>query len=208
MDRYPKKRRLDVRKTEADMFDNYKKSLLHFETDGKNIMHDFVSSRLKKAAGMRRVIHACFYVQCVAAITSIIVGLVFAPEVFSKVFATMAGISVILVAFFALGGHSGEKTASYVLDMVYAVTSFFMGGIAMYFCGSLLLVAAVASLTEFIVGYFRDWLLGFPTMMIKREHYTYTGPVEAEEPEEELPPPEPQKSELQEVAEAFMDILK
>ena len=38
------------------MFENIKKRLLHFETDG-DIIPDFIKARLRKTAALRKVVH-------------------------------------------------------------------------------------------------------------------------------------------------------
>lgn len=190
-----------------------KSRLLHFETGG-DIIKDFVQARLKKAAKLRGVIHVCFYVQCVIAAACIAVGVLLGNELHTQMFSGIAGVAVIVVAFAALGGGITEKTVSYILNMAYAVVCFFFGGTAMYICGGLMLAAAFAALGGFFAYYFRQWLLDYSPLMIREEHYTLKkgavlSTVREEKTEEEpLPPPEPQRSELMEVAEAFMEILK
>lgn len=192
------------------MIERIKNRLLHFETDG-NIIPDFVAARLKKSAKLRRIIHACFYIQCVLSMSCVIAGLLLAGSVFGAVFSAIAGLLAIVVAFFAMGGGASEKTASYIMDMVYAVICFGIGGFGMYLCGGLMLAAAVVALVSFFVDYFRRFLLEFSPLKLREEHYTLTGEA-AMMPslfhQEEQPPTEPQKSELMEVAESFMEILK
>ncbi|MBQ4165245.1 MAG: hypothetical protein IJD85_02880 [Oscillospiraceae bacterium] len=190
-----------------------KARLLHFETGG-DIIKDFVAARLKKAAKLRGIIHVCFYMQCVIAAACIAIGMLLGSELSAQIFSGIAGAVVIVVAFAALGGGVTEKTVSYILDMAYAVVCFFFGDTAMYICGGLMLAAAFAALAAFFAYYFRQWLLDYSPLMIREEHYTLKKGavlrfVDEEQPEEEpLPPPVPQKSELMEVAEAFMEILK
>ena len=192
------------------MIEWIKNRLLHFETDG-NIIPDFVAARLKKAAKLRRIIHVCFYVQCAFSIACVIAGLILAGSVFGSVFSAAAGVLAIVVAFFALGGGGSEKTASYIMDMVYAVICFFIGGLGMYICGGLMLAAALASLISFFADYFRRFLLEFSPLKLREEHYTLTGEAAVMPTlfhQEDETPPVPEKSELMEVAQNFMEILK
>lgn len=192
------------------MIEWIKNRLLHFETDG-NIIPDFVAARLKKAAKLRRIIHVCFYVQCVFSIACVIAGLILAGSVFGSVFSAAAGVLAIVVAFFALGGGGSEKTASYIMNMVYAVICFFIGGLGMYICGGLMLAAALAALVSFFADYFRRFLLEFSPLKLREEHYTLTGEAAVMPTlfhQEDETPPVPEKSELMEVAQNFMEILK
>ena len=50
------------------MLDGIKKRLIHFESDGKSVVSDFVSARQRRVGALRRTVHACFYIQCAAAL--------------------------------------------------------------------------------------------------------------------------------------------
>ncbi len=193
------------------MIDKIKQYLLHFETDG-NIIPDFVAARLKRSAVLRRIIHACFYIQCILAVAAIAAGCILSDGWVHIVISVVIGLAVIAVSFFALGGGKTEKTASYIMNIVYAVISFIIGGTAMIVCGCLMLAAALAAFISFAADYFRTFLLGFSPLKIREEHYTLTcDPEELPKKlveEAPLPPPLPPKSELMEVAESFMEILK
>ncbi|MBQ8170653.1 MAG: hypothetical protein IJZ95_01560 [Oscillospiraceae bacterium] len=193
------------------MINRIKQRLLHFETDG-NIIPDFVAARLKKSSMLRRIIHACFYMQCIMAVAAIAAGCVLASSWVNIVVAVVVGIAVVSVAFFALGGGKAEKTASYIMNTVYAAICFIIGGTAMGVCGCLMLAAALVAFISFTADYFRTFLLGFSPLKIHEEHYTLTcDPEELPKKlvvEDMLPPPPPPKSELMEIAESFMEILK
>lgn len=192
------------------MIERIKNRLLHFETNG-NIIPDFVAARLKKSAKLRKIVHACFYIQCVLSVSCIIAGLLLAGSVLGAVFSAAAGFLAVAVAFFALGGGGSEKTASYIMDMVYAVICFVIGGFGMYLCGGLMLAAALVALVSFFADYFRRFLLDFSPLKLRDEHYTLTGEAAIMPTlfnQEDDIPPMPEKTELQEVAESFMEILK
>lgn len=189
-----------------------KAKLIHFETDG-DIIHDFVASRVKKASGLRTVIHACFYIQCVIAAACIIIGAALSDNLFTTLFTSIAGIAVIINAFLALGGGKAEKIISCALALVYATVCFIVGGTAMYICGGLMLAAAIAAVISIIVYHYRTFLLEFSPLKIREEHYTLKEgavlrDVYIKKPEEELPPPPPPKSELMTVAEQYMELFK
>ncbi len=186
--------------------------LIHFETDG-DIIHDFVASRLRKASKLRTAIHACFYIQCVIAAACIVIGTLLSDTLFGTLFASIAGIAVIVIAFFALGGEKPEKIISCVTDVIYAIVCLIIGGTAMYICAALMLAAALAALTGVITYHYRTFLLGFSPLKIREEHYTLKEgavlrDVYIKKPEEELPPPPPPKSELMTVAEQYMELFK
>ncbi len=189
------------------MMDRIKRRLLHFSTDG-DIIPDFMSARLAKSEKLRSVVRFCFFVQSAFALSEIVVGISLGGSLRSCIFAALAGAAVIGVAFFALGGGSAEKTVSYIMNLIYAVVCFVMGGTGMYICGGILLGAAVAALVSFFADYFRRWLLGFSPLCIREEHYTLTAQAKRIERLVEEAPPEPEKSELMEVAEAFAEIFK
>ena len=192
------------------MFDMIKKRLLHFETDG-DIMRDYAMSRKIKAARLRKVVHICFYTQSVLCMSSVIVGIIFADNRFQAVFSALSGLLAIAVAFIALGGGTSEKTASYIIDLVYAVVCFVIGGFMMYLCGGFMLAAAAAALVSFFADYFRRFLLSFSPLKLRRENYTLTqeaSEIPAVLHKEEEKPAAPARSELMAVAESFMEILK
>ncbi|MDE6030333.1 MAG: hypothetical protein K2G32_01770, partial [Oscillospiraceae bacterium] len=108
------------------MLENIKKRIIHFYTHG-NIIEDFVEARRRKTAKLRRIIRACFYIQCGLAAGCIAAALLMGT---SGAAAVIAGsIAVCVVAFIALGGGTMEKTILYILDLAYAVICFIVGGL-------------------------------------------------------------------------------
>lgn len=191
------------------MLDKIKSRLLHFETDG-DVIPDFISSRLERSERLRGFVRACFYIQSALAVGFAVVGAVMGGRLPYCIFAVLAGVMTIAVAMFALGGGSLEKTACYIMELIYAVVCFVFGGTGMYICGGLMLAAALAALLSFFADYLRRWLLEYSPLYIREEHYTLT--AEAQQIKrlvpEDIAPPVPQKSELQEVAEAFAELMK
>lgn len=188
-----------------------KAKLMHFETDG-DIIHDFVAARVRRAAKLRTAIHACFYIQCVIAAACIMLGTVLSEQHFCKVFSAVAGLAVIIIAFIALGGEKPEKIISCITDVVYAAVCFITGSTAMFICGVLMLVGAVAALASVFLFHYREFLMEFSPLKIREEHYTLKEgavlrDVYIQKPVE-LPPPPPPKSELMTVAEQYMELFK
>lgn len=185
-----------------------KRRLIHFETDGLSIVSDFVSVRQKRAAALRRVIHACFYIQCAAAAACVVLGFAMGGAVTGLVL-TAGAAAVCAAALMAVAGDIMIRTISYVLNMVYAVICFITGGTLMSICGALMLIASAAALAGFAAGHFREYLLGFSPLKLTPQDYTLTGeppapPIPEPEPEP-LPPP---RSELMLIADQVADILR
>ena len=116
----------------------------------------------------------------------------------------------------AVSGDFVIRTISYVLDLVYSVICFVIGGALFTVCGVLMLIAAAAALVGFAAGYFREFLLGFSPARLTRSDYTLTGEAATNTPEvqpaeelrEETPAPAPEpKSELLLVAERVSQIM-
>ena len=74
-----------------------------------------------------------------------------------------------------------------------------------------MLAAALTALVSFFADYFRRFLLEFSPLQLREEHYTLNGETAVMPTlfkQEDDIPPMPEKSELMEVAESFMEILK
>ena len=197
------------------MLDRIKKRLIHFNTDGASIVSDFVAARQKRAGLLRRVVHACFYIQCAAALVCVVCGFAMGGAGVGIILAVGAAASV-GAALMAVSGDFAVRTISYVLDLVYAVICFAAGGTLFTLCGALMLVAAAAALIGFASVYFRGFLLEFSPVKLTPEDYTIIGgavretPPPREEPvqqaAEPAPKPEP-KSELLLIAEQVSQIM-
>ncbi len=212
------------------MLENIKKRIIHFYTYG-NIIEDFVEARRKKTAKLRRIIRACFYIQCALAAGCIAAALLMSTIGTSGVSAIIAGsVAVCVVAFISLGGGTAEKTILYILDLAYAVICFIVGGLggssAFIVCGILMLLSAAAALGGFFAAWCRQYLLDFSPARITRSDYTrihkpatkmtqsdyerYTSGASelgTAPPPAPAPPPPPPKSEMEMLAERLSDIL-
>lgn len=197
------------------MLDRIKKRLIHFKTDGASVVSDFVSARQRRAGLLRRTVHMCFYIQCAAALACVVCGFAMGGAAVGAVLAVGAAASA-GAALMAVSGDFVIRTISYVLDLVYSVICFVIGGALFTVCGVLMLIAAAAALVGFAAGYFREFLLGFSPARLTRSDYTLTGEAAANTPEvqpaeelrEETPAPAPEpKSELLLVAERVSQIM-
>lgn len=189
------------------MLEGIKRRLLHFDTDGVSIVSDFVSARQARAGILRRVVHICFYIQCAAALMCVIIGFAAGGAV-TGILLTVGALASAAAALMAVPGDNVIATVSYILDLVYAVICFVLGGIFTP-CGIAMLIAALAALCGFAAGYFRGFLLTYPASRISRENYTLTGeppaiPLPERQPEKA---PEPQRSELMLIAEQVARIM-
>lgn len=193
------------------MLDGIKKWLIHFETDGRCIVTDFVAARQKRARLLRRVIHVCFYFQCAAALVCVICGFAMGGAV-TGVILLVGAAAASAAALAAVSGDPVVGTVNYVLNIVYSVICFIIGGALFTLCGVLMLAAALAALCGFGAGCAREFLLEYPPSRLVPEDYTLTGepPQEAVisgEPTLPLKPePEP-KSELLQIAERVAHIM-
>ena len=197
------------------MLDRIKKRLIHFKTDGASVVSDFVSARQRRAGLLRRTVHVCFYIQCAAALACVVCGFAMGGAAVGAVLAIGAAASA-GAALMAVSGDFVIRTISYVLDLVYSVICFVIGGALFTVCGVLMLIAAAAALVGFAAGYFREFLLGFSPARLTQSDYTLTGSAAgeirevqpAEELREETPAPAPApKSELLLVAERVSQIM-
>lgn len=182
--------------------------MLHFDTDGVSIVSDFVAARQAKAGILRRIVHICFYIQCAAALLCVIIGFAAGGAV-TGVLLAVGALASAAAAFMAVPGDNAIATVSYILDLVYAVICFILGGIFTP-CGIIMLISALAALCGYAAGYFRGFLLTYPASRIRRENYTLTGeppvaPLPEQPPQEEKPLP--QRPELLLIAEQVARIM-
>lgn len=200
------------------MLENIKKRIIHFYTHG-NIIEDFVEARRKKALGLRRVIRACFYIQCALAVCCIAAALLMRAGGSLAIAAGSAAVCI--VAFISLGGGTAEKTILYILDLVYAVICFIVGGLggspAFTLCGGLMLLSAAVALCGFFAAWCRQYLLDFSPAKITSGDYTLLShAISAEAPQQSsapvssapAPPPPPPKTEMEMLAEKLSEILR
>lgn len=189
-----------------------KRRLLHFYTNGADVVGDFNAARRRKVKSLRRIIHICFYAHCALALGCIVTAVVGMNA---------AGIAVVVgallscgVAFFSLGGGEREKMVLYLLDLVYAVICAISGGIAesapLFVCSGLMLLAAATSICGFSAAHYRGFLENFDPETLTEDNYTVIGRqfLTAPQPEPPAEPILPPKSEMRVLAEQFAEILR
>ncbi|MFR0871345.1 MAG: hypothetical protein ACLSG5_08160 [Oscillospiraceae bacterium] len=109
------------------MLDGIKKRLIHFESDGKSVVSDFVSARQRRVGALRRTVHACFYIQCAAALVCAVCGFAMGGIFTGLALAIGAAAS-------ACGSSDGGRRepvirlVSCALNLVYALICFIVSG--------------------------------------------------------------------------------
>ena len=193
-----------------------KKKLIHFYTSG-NIAEDFVASRRKKVSVLRKIIRACFYLHCAAALLCIGLSILLASG-FEVVAITIFTVAAAWVALFAVGDVRMIKLLLIVTDLVLASAGFTVGTLTekMVFsiCGAVMVIAMLASAISYFAARCKDYLESVSPRLIRRDDYTLL-PNFAPESEdilpsldnEELPPLPPLTSEMRELARQLSDIL-
>lgn len=189
------------------MTEALRKRLVHFRTQG-DIAADFEAARRKRIRVLRRVIHACFYYQCAAAVGCIAAAVLLGAG--AAVAAIIVGAAaVVSVAFLSVGGGTAEKTIVYILDLAYAAICFTAGALAengapFSVCGVIMLTAALAALAAFFAAYLRAYLEKMTSEELSEGDYTQIG--------EKSAPPAPavpeEKSEMRELAEMFSERMR
>ncbi len=198
-----------------EIMERIKRRLIHFKTDGASIVSDFVAARQKRAGILRRTVHACFYAQCAAALTCAVLSFSMGGAV-TGIIVTAGAAASAAAAFMAVTGGFVIRTISYVLNLVYAVICFIIGGELFTACGIIMLISSAAALISFAAGYFREFLLEYSPLKLTPEDYTLIGggvpprlyapeiPREEERPVIRIPKP---KSELMLIAEQVTRIM-
>ncbi len=198
-----------------EIMERIKRRLIHFKTDGASIVSDFVAARQKRAGILRRTVHACFYLQCAAALTCAVLSFSMGGALTGMIVTAGAAASA-AAAFMAVTGGFVVRTISYVLNLVYAVICFIIGGELFTACGIIMLISSAAALISFAAGYFREFLLEYSPLKLTPEDYTLIGggvppriyapeiPREEERPVIRIPKP---KSELMLIAEQVARIM-
>ena len=200
-----------------------KNKLLHFYTDG-SIYEDFAESRAKKTAKFRRIIRACFYAHCAAAVICIVAAAVMHAGL-GTVAVAVCEVILATMAFLAVGDMTLMKTLLYCGDIVFAAAMFVTGAMSenktpFYIAGAVSVVVALIALAAFFAALCKMFLEGFSPLAIRREHYTLLPNFSYDVPDDipdmpdtfekgddskiVLPPP---RSEFQELADKVKEIF-
>lgn len=193
-----------------------KKKLIHFYTSG-NIAEDFVASRRKKVSALRKVIRACFYLHCAAALLCIGLSVLLgsAPVV---VAITLCTVIAAWLALFAVGGSALMKLLLVAADIVLAAAGFTAGALtsfkaAFFSSASVMVITSASAVALYIAARCRDYLESYSPRLIRRDDYTLLSNFA---PESEditlsadyvLPPLPPLTSEMKELANQLKEIL-
>jgi hypothetical protein len=128
------------------MLDGIKKRLIHFESDGKSVVSDFVSARQRRVGALRRTVHACFYIQCAAALVCAVCGFAMGG-IFTGLALAIGAAASVAAALMAVAGEPVIRLVSCALNLVYALICFIVSGNGAVFavCGFVMLAASAAA---------------------------------------------------------------
>ncbi|MBD5129404.1 MAG: hypothetical protein HDT43_05720 [Ruminococcaceae bacterium] len=194
-----------------------KKKLIHFYTSG-NIAEDFVASRRKKVSAMRKIIRACFYLHCAAALLCIGLSILLGSGL-EVVIITLLTVAAAWLALFAVGDSRTIKAVLIAADLALAAAGIAVGVLfehkaAFICCGAIMLLAGIAAAVSFFTSICKDYLESVSPRLIRRDDYTLLHSFAPETGEqiilsrnEELPPLPPLTSEMRELAKQLKDIL-
>ena len=145
------------------MLDGIKKRLIHFESDGKSVVSDFVSARQRRVGALRRTVHACFYIQCAAALVCAVCGFAMGG-IFTGLALAIGAAASVAAALMAVAGEPVIRLVSCALNLVYALICFIVSGNGAVFavCGFVMLAASAAAAVSLAAGHLRDWLAAYP----------------------------------------------
>lgn len=193
------------------------KKLLHFYTDG-SIYEDFSESRAKKTAKLRRIIRACFYAHCAAAIICIVLAAVLRAGM-GTVAVAVCEVVLASLAFLSVGDMTLMKTLLCCGDIVFAAAMFVTGIVngnkaPFFIAGAVSAVTVLIALGAFFAALCKVFLEEFSPLSLRREHYTLLPNFSSDEPDDipdmpdepaiVLPPP---RSEYQKLADKLKEIL-
>ncbi|GEM_PF-494191 len=193
-----------------------KKKLIHFYTSG-NIVEDFIVSRRKKVSALRKIIRACFYLHCAAALLCIGLSILFGSG-FEVVAITASVVAAAWVALFAVGDAGHVKLLLIIADLVLAAAGFTVGaltGRGVFFgCGAVMALVMFAATFSYFAARCKVYLEGYSPRLIRRDDYTLLPNFSPESDDilpsaddEEIPPLPPLTSEMRELARQLNNIL-
>lgn len=193
-----------------------KKKLIHFYTTG-SIAEDFVSSRRKKVAVMRRIIRGCFYLHCAAALLCIGLSILLGSGL-EVVLITLFTVLAAWLALFAVGDPAPVKLALIGADALLAAAGYVAGALAghkaaFFSCAAVMTLAAASAVVLYVTSLCKSYLEGYSPRLVRRDDYTLLRNLAPETDEMlplrtgELPPLPPLTSEMRELANQLKEIL-
>ena len=203
------------------------KKLLDFYTSGDSA-ESFFAGRRVKTAKFRRVIRACFYLHCIAAIACIALSALFSAG-FDIVKISVCALTAVIFAFFAVGDLDHVKTISCVIDFAFAAGAFITGALGAHrtlylICGGIMcllgfsmIVSAVAAACKRFLENAAPYRTSIPSEEyddipdLPEEYRLNLLTAQEEEPQELIPPPPtpplPPSSKMRELAGQVYEII-
>lgn len=199
------------------MINKIKKNLIHFCTHG-NITEDFVASRRKKIRKLRKVIRACFYVHCVAALLCFVISFAFGGDN-ATIIITAAELLLAWLSFFAAGKKMPVKIVLFTLDFAFGSglitwAVLHTPGTVFFVCGGIVIAAGLFGVASYIAALCKQFLTEYQPRNIRRSDYTLYSdshsnliPDQPLEKEEEIPSLPPLTSEMRLLANKLKEII-
>lgn len=200
------------------MVNKIKKNLIHFCTSG-NVTEDFVASRRVKVHKLRKMIRACFYVHCAAAILCFLISFAFGSGSTTIVITASALITAWL-SFFAAGKNMPLKIVLFILDFVFSaalITGGFFSepSVVFFLCGGIAAIEGLIGVASYIAALCKRFLDEFQPRNIRRTDYTLYSDLHFElipdlpddKKSEDLPSLPPLTSEMRLLANKLKDII-
>lgn len=197
------------------MIHKIKKKLIHFYTHG-NIAEDFVASRRVKVNKFRKLIRACFYLHCAAALLCIVLSILLGAGS-TVIYIAVCALLAAWFALFAVGDLLIMKIISPILDFVLATAAFVASGFVepkspLILSGIIMILSGIAAGGAVLVSLCKQFLEEYPPRLVRREDYTLLPSFgedapESPEQEDELPPLPPLTSEMRELSKQLREIL-
>ncbi len=200
------------------MISKIKKNLIHFCTSG-NVTEDFVASRRRKVQKLRKVIRACFYAHCAAALLCFVISFVFGSGG-AAIAITAASLILAWLSFFAAGKNMPVKIVLFVLDLLFSAVLIIWGafhdpGVVFILCGVIVLPAGLFGVASYIAALCKRFLDEFQPRNIRRTDYTLYSDLHFElipdqpgdKKTEEIPSLPPLTSEMRLLANKLKEII-
>ena len=212
------------------MLDKIEKKLLDFYTDG-GTAEDFFAARRIKTAKFRKMIRACFYLHCIAALACIVLSIVFGAG-FDIVKISVCALTSVIFAFFAVGDLEHVKAISCVIDFAFAAGAFVTAALGTHstlfiICGVIMCVLGLSMIISAAAAACKRFLENASPFMTRRGNTAQPAddyddipdlPEEyrlnllmAQAQEQQLspppPPPPPPISKMRELADQVCEII-
>ncbi len=200
------------------MISKIKKNLIHFCTSG-NVTEDFVASRRRKVQKLRKVIRACFYAHCAAALLCFVISFVFGTGK-TAIAITAAALVLAWMSFFAAGKNMPVKIVLFTLDFLFSAALITWGalhtpGAVFFLCGGIVIVAGLFGVASYIAALCKRFLDEFQPRNIRRGDYTLYSDLHFElipdqpgdKKTEDVPSLPPLTSEMRLLANKLKDII-